>query len=290
VAQRLARFGDWSLDPDTHTLEGSPEFWRIVGVEPSTPQLSALLAQIHPTTARRSTCAAALCGVGPLLPARGVHHGELATRTADPGAARERRPGGARRGVGAGHHRAAGRGAADPLPRLSRQPDRSGQPPVLRGASGPRPHRSAPAAAAHGGALPGSRPVQERQRLARSLGRRRDPPGDRVASARRGPGPAARLGPLGAGGGAAGRRRVHDSLAGARRRRRGDLGRSRDPAARLVADPARDPVARGHGEHRHRDLARRRGRRQGSLLRAATPRCTTRSPAVPRSYSCVPRA
>ncbi|MFI5314772.1 MAG: putative bifunctional diguanylate cyclase/phosphodiesterase [Myxococcota bacterium] len=47
VAQRLARFGDWSLDPDTHTLEGSPEFWRIVGVEPSTPQLSALLAQIH---------------------------------------------------------------------------------------------------------------------------------------------------------------------------------------------------------------------------------------------------
>ena len=47
VAQRLARFGDWSLDPRTQTLEGSPEFWRIVGVDPGTPQLSALLSQVH---------------------------------------------------------------------------------------------------------------------------------------------------------------------------------------------------------------------------------------------------
>jgi diguanylate cyclase (GGDEF)-like protein len=47
VAQRLARFGDWGLDPASGHLEGSPEFWQIVGVDPSTPELGNLLAKIH---------------------------------------------------------------------------------------------------------------------------------------------------------------------------------------------------------------------------------------------------
>jgi diguanylate cyclase (GGDEF)-like protein len=47
VAQRLARFGDWGLDPASGQLEGSPEFWQIVGVDPTTPQLGRLLAKMH---------------------------------------------------------------------------------------------------------------------------------------------------------------------------------------------------------------------------------------------------
>src|SRR5262249_14897228 len=47
VAQRLARFGDWGLDPASGELEGSPEFWQIVGVDPSTPPLGPLLAKMH---------------------------------------------------------------------------------------------------------------------------------------------------------------------------------------------------------------------------------------------------
>jgi diguanylate cyclase (GGDEF)-like protein len=48
VAQRLARFGDWGIDPLTERLQGSEEFWRILGLrksERSTP--GDLLAQIH---------------------------------------------------------------------------------------------------------------------------------------------------------------------------------------------------------------------------------------------------
>ena len=47
VAQRLARFGDWGLDPVSDRLDGSPEFWQIVGVPPDQPHLGMLLAKIH---------------------------------------------------------------------------------------------------------------------------------------------------------------------------------------------------------------------------------------------------
>ncbi len=47
VAQRLARFGDWSLEPGTDRLDGSPEFWQIVGLDPATPGLAALLERMH---------------------------------------------------------------------------------------------------------------------------------------------------------------------------------------------------------------------------------------------------
>jgi diguanylate cyclase (GGDEF)-like protein len=62
VAQRLARFGDWGLDPETDTLEGSPEFWQIVRVDPATPQLSLLLSQIHRDDREALEAALRRCG------------------------------------------------------------------------------------------------------------------------------------------------------------------------------------------------------------------------------------
>ena len=219
----------------------------------------------RPRGARRG--AAALRRLGSLVPPRSLHRRDVAPGAADPGAARRRRPGSARRSLGAGRHRAARRRAADPLSRLPRQPHRAGQPPLLRGEGCARAERCATAAPAAGRAVPRPRPVQEHQRLARSLGRRCDPAGDRVAPARRGTVAAARLGSLGASGGAARRRRVHDPSASAGRRGRRDRGGPRHPAPGVGADPARQPVARGHRQRRHRGLARRRCRRRRPLAR-----------------------
>jgi diguanylate cyclase (GGDEF)-like protein len=62
VAQRLARFGDWALDPETGTLEGSPEFWRIVGIDSGEKRLAVLLGRVHEEDCEALESALGRCG------------------------------------------------------------------------------------------------------------------------------------------------------------------------------------------------------------------------------------
>ncbi len=62
VAQRLARFGDWALDPESGTLEGSAEFWRIVGIRPDEKRLAALLSGVHEDDREALDSALRRCG------------------------------------------------------------------------------------------------------------------------------------------------------------------------------------------------------------------------------------
>ncbi len=157
------------------------------------------------------------------------------------------------------HHRPQGRRAAAFARRAARLADRTAEPGAV-----PRPPRAraAPLAAAGRGAcrpVPGPRPFQGRQRLARPRGRR--PAADR----RRGPD--RRGAAPGRHGGALRRRRVHDP---ARRPRGRDRGDDDLPAARRrVRRAVRARRRRGvpPDEHRHRDRAA--GDRDG---RGADPR------------------
>jgi diguanylate cyclase (GGDEF)-like protein len=62
VAQRLAHFADWALDPATGRLEGSPEFWHVSGVDPAAPHLSALLARVRADDREALESALGRCG------------------------------------------------------------------------------------------------------------------------------------------------------------------------------------------------------------------------------------
>jgi diguanylate cyclase (GGDEF)-like protein len=76
VAQRLAHFADWGLDPRTGRLEGSPEFWSIVDVDPDTPTLHAMLARVHVDDCAALETALQRCG-------EAGHPFRLEVRTAD---------------------------------------------------------------------------------------------------------------------------------------------------------------------------------------------------------------
>ncbi len=135
-AQELARVGSFDYDPARGEVQGSAEFWALLGLPEASKgaPLAEILERFHPEdrdAVSEAVASALESGMGAHLDHR--------VRLPD-GAERflhtqfqvvRRRSGAPARGHAPGRDRAPPRRGADPLPRLPRQPDRPRQPAAL---------------------------------------------------------------------------------------------------------------------------------------------------------------